>query len=124
MRKQIPALVAAFLMTALIALVMAVVTVNALVNKDSTPVVNSPSASTSTDQSQVAQLQGLVQQYQQREKDYQQREQQYQQMLQDQQAQLDAAKQQIEQFQQFLGFLQSRGIITIDDEGRVSLNGH
>ena len=91
MKKQFPAFVAAFLMTGLIALAMAVVTVNALVNKNSTPAANSATASTSADASQVAQLQDLVQQYQQREQEYQQREQQYQQLLDQEKQQLDAA---------------------------------
>jgi peptidoglycan hydrolase CwlO-like protein len=127
LKKQFPAFVAAFIMTALIALVMGVVTVNALVNKNSTPVANSVSASTtssSSDQAQIAQLQDLVNQYQQREQQYQQREQQYQQMLQQEQSQLDQANQQINQFQQFLGFLQQQGLISITNDGRVRVNGH
>jgi nitrogen fixation/metabolism regulation signal transduction histidine kinase len=121
MKKHIPAFLAAFLMTAFVALAMGVVTVNAFVNKDSAPVANAQTTG-STDQAQIAQLQSLVQQYQDREQQYQQREQQYQQMIQDQQAQLDAANQQIDQFKQFVLFLQSRGIVTLDNQGRVSLN--
>ncbi len=124
MKKQIPAFVAAFVMTGLLALVMGVVTVNALVNKNSTPVSNSATTGTSADQAQIAQLQSLVQQYQQREQQYQQREQQYQQMLQQQQQQLDTANQQIDQFKQFVLFLQSRGIITVDSNGGIQINGH
>ncbi len=124
MKKQIPAFVAAFVMTGLLALVMGVVTVNALVNKNSTPVSNSAATGTSADQAQIAQLQSLVQQYQQREQQYQQREQQYQQMLQQQQQQLDTANQQIDQFKQFVLFLQSRGIITVDSNGGIQINGH
>jgi len=123
MKKHIPAFLAAFLMTAFVALAMGVVTVNAFVNKNSTPVVNSP-ATGSADGAQIAQLQSLVQQYQDREQQYQQREQQFQQMIQDQQAQLDAANQQIDQFKQFVLFLQSRGVVNVDDQGRVSLTGH
>ena len=120
MKKHIPAFLAAFLMTAFVALAMGVITVNAFVNKNSTPVANTQTTG-SADQSQVAQLQGLVQQYQDREKQYQQREQQYQQMIQEQQAQLDAANQQVDQFKQFVLFLQSRGVVTVDNQGQVRL---
>jgi len=123
MKKHIPAFLAALLMTAFVALAMGVVTVNAFVNKNTAPVANTQTAATGTaDQAQVAQLQSLVQQYQQREQQYQQREQQYQQMIQQQQAQLDAANQQIDQFKQFVLFLQSRGIVSVDNQGRVSVN--
>jgi peptidoglycan hydrolase CwlO-like protein len=121
MKKHIPAFLAAFVMTAFLALAMGVVTVNAFVNKNSAPLADTQTT-VSGDQSQVAQLQSLVQQYQDREQQYKDREQQYQQMIQDQQAQLDTANQQIEQFNQFLLFLQSRGVVSVDDEGRVRLD--
>ena len=123
MKKHIPAFLAAFLMTAFLALAMGVVTVNAFVNKNSAPVADTQTTG-SGDQAQIAQLQSLVQQYQDREQQYKDREQQYQQMIHDQQAQLDAANQQIEQFNQFLLFLQSRGVVSVDDEGRVRLDDH
>jgi peptidoglycan hydrolase CwlO-like protein len=121
MKKHIPAFLAAFLMTSFVALAMGAVTVSAFVNKNSTPIANTQTAG-STDQAQIAQLQGLVQEYQDREQQYQQREQQYQQMIQQQQAQLDAVNQQIDQVKQFVLFLQSRGVVSVDDEGRVSVN--
>ena len=123
MKKHIPAFLAAFLMSAFLALAMGVVTVNAFVNKNSAPVADTQTAG-SGDQAQIAQLQSLVQQYQDREQQYKDREQQYQQMIHDQQAQLDAANQQIEQFNQFVLFLQSRGVVSVDDEGQVRLDDH
>ena len=123
MKKHIPAFLAAFLMTAFLALAMGVVTVNAFVNKNSAPAADTQTTA-SGNQSQLAQLQSLVQQYQDREQQYKEREQQYQQMIQDQQAQLDTANQQIEQFNQFLLFLESRGVVRVDDEGRVRLDDH
>ena len=133
MRKQIPALLAAFLMTGVIALSMGVVGVNALYNSNSSTVSNVPvtaaasapvSATTMSglvDQAKITQLQDLVNQYQAREQQYQQREQQYQQQLQTDQTQLVQATNQIQQFQQLLADLQDRGIISIDQNGTITI---
>ena len=118
MKRQIPALLAVFLITGFMALTMSVVGVNALFNKNSVPVVNSTAAN--PDQAQVAQLQDLVKQYQareaqyqQREKDYQQREQQYQQQV----------AQATSQMQQLLLALQSRGLIQVQSDGNIMITG-
>ena len=81
-------------------------------------------------QAQIQQLQALVAQYQQHEQQYQQREQQLiqqQQQLQDQvnadQQQLGQANQQMEQVQRLLEFLQRRGIIQVDQDGRIFVPG-
>jgi outer membrane murein-binding lipoprotein Lpp len=132
MRKQIPALLAAFLMTGVIALSMGVVGVNALYNSNSTTVSNAPVAAASApvsaatmsglvDQAKITQLESLVSQYQAREQQYQQREQQYQQQLQTDQTQLVQATNQIQQFQQLLVDLQDRGIISVDQNGTITI---
>jgi septal ring factor EnvC (AmiA/AmiB activator) len=124
MKRQLPALLAAFFITVFIATVISVMSVNALTNPTGVDVSNSPAAasalqngsSSSTDQAKIAQLQGLVNQYQQRE-------QQYQQMLNQQQQQLAQAAEQVQQFQQLLFVLQSRGLIAIDNTGRILITG-
>lgn len=126
MKKQLPALLAASLMTGLISLVMVVTSANALLNKNSVDPANSVSTSSissvsvsGADQTQIKQLQDRINEYAQREQQYQQREQQYQQTLQSDQQQLSQAAAQIQQFQQFLVALQERGIIKIRSDGSV-----
>ena len=122
MRKQIPAILAAFFITAVIALAMAVVGVNALVNPNTVAVSDMPAALTtdatvaSADQGTVPQLQAIIQQYQQRE-------QQYQQQIQQDQQQLQLASTQMQQVQQLLMTLQDRGLITIDQNGQITILG-
>ena len=110
MKKQIPALFAAFVVTGFIALAMVVTGVNALVNKNGTVVSNDPAVTSSTtttsiDQAQIDQLQARI-------NEYQQREMQYQQLLQQDQ-------QQVQQFQQFLFAMQQAGLIQIRSDGTV-----
>ncbi len=126
MKKQLPALLAAFLMTGFISLVMFVTSANALFNKNSVDPANSASSTSITsasvsgaDQAQIKQLQDRINEYAQREQQYQQREQQYQQTLQSDQQQLAQAAAQIQQFQQFLFALQDRGLIIIQNNGTV-----
>jgi len=108
MKKQLPALIAAFFITGFIALVMVVTSANALLNKKGTAVSNDPAAVSSTnnvDQAQIEQLQARIQEYQQREA-------QYQQLLQQDQ-------QQIQQFRQFLVAMQQAGLIRVRSDGTV-----
>jgi predicted PurR-regulated permease PerM len=129
MKKQLPALLAALLMTALITLVMVVTSANALFNKNSTNVVNSVSAQpdsaavsiSAVDQAKIQQLQDRVNEYAQREQQYQQREKQYQQTIQDGQLQVQQAAQQIQQIRQLLSALQERGLIVIQPDGSILL---
>jgi peptidoglycan hydrolase CwlO-like protein len=126
MRKQISAILAAFVITGFIALCMTVVGANALVNKNSVPVSNSPQAtvvaSTTNDPSAAA-AQTEIQQLEARINQYQQREQQYQQELQTAQQQIQTANSQIAQFQQLLQVMQQRGLIFIDQNGQIFLPG-
>jgi TolA-binding protein len=112
MKKQIPALFAAFLVTGFIALAMVVTSANALMNKNGTAASNDPAAVSSTtnvNQAQVDQLQARIAEYQQREA-------QYQQLLQQDQ-------QQMQQFRQFLFALQQAGLIQIRSDGTILITG-
>lgn len=128
MKKQLPALIAAILMTGFIALVMTVTSANALFNKNTVAVSNAPattsqSAATSLEQAQIQQLQARIDEYQQREQQYQQLLQTNQAQLQQAQSQLGQASAQIEQFQNFLFALQNRGLIRIRNDGTVVITG-
>ena len=132
--KPLPAILASLAITAVIALGMLVIGVNALLNPNTVPVVNAspsvdpagsvaavsdPSTSSSTanpttDQ-QIAQLQALV-------KQYQAREQQYQTQLTDAAQQLDQANQQLQSYQQLLTALEQRGIIRLDQNGNIMIS--
>jgi len=110
-KKQLPALIAALLVTGFIALTMLVTSANALMNKNGTVVSDNPlavSLTTDVNQAQIDQLQARINEYQQREV-------QYQQMLQENQ-------QQIQQFQQFLAAMQQAGLIQIRRDGTILIN--
>jgi len=131
--KTLPALLFALGITAILAIGMAVIGVNALVNPATLPITNSPASSgvaaasfspssssstsasaSSADQAQIAQLQALVTQYQDREK-------QYQSELTDAANQLSQANAQLAQFQQLLTVLEQRGIIRVNSAGQIFL---
>ncbi|HEX7620220.1 MAG TPA: hypothetical protein VF359_03370 [Anaerolineales bacterium] len=127
MRKQFGALLAAILITGAIVLSMFVVGANAMTNQKGTAVSNSPasaaaaastaaSTSSSSDQAQIAQLQAQIVQYQARE-------QQYQAALNSDNTQLTQATSEIQSIQQLLTYLQSRGLISIDSQGNIYING-
>jgi uncharacterized protein YlxW (UPF0749 family) len=114
MKKQIPALIAALVVTGFIAMAMVVTSANALMNKNGTVASNSPVAAsaastTNIDQAQIDQLQSRINEYQQREA-------QYQQLLQQDQ-------QQIQQFRQFLFAMQQAGLIQIRGDGAIIITG-
>jgi hypothetical protein len=125
MRKQITALLAAMLITGTIAMSMLVIGVNAMTNQNGTVVSNSPVSSTAaisntpiSDQAQqIAQLQSEVAQYQARE-------QQYKTALDSDNTQLAQVASQIQMIQQLLSYLQNRGLITIDSQGKIYVNGN
>jgi peptidoglycan hydrolase CwlO-like protein len=123
MRKQIVALLAAMLITGLIAMSMVVIGANAMTNQNGTAVSNSPasvaaagSTTTSSDQAQITQLQAQVAQYQARE-------QQYQAALNSDNQQLTQAASELQMIQQLLAYLQSRGLIQIDNQGQITVTG-
>lgn len=112
--KRLQAFIAATVITAILAVCMLVVGLNAAMNPNSVPVVdisapsNSLSAPASTtDQSQINQLTDLIKQYQDREKQYQ--------------AQLNQTNTQLKQYQSILQELQRRGLIRINADGTIQL---
>ena len=124
MRKQIVALFAAMLITGLIAMSMVVIGANAMTNQNGSVVSNSPASavaagstsSTSDQAQQIAQLQAQVAQYQARE-------QQYQAALASDNTQLTQAASELQMIQQLLAYLQSHGLITVDSQGQIYVNG-
>lgn len=111
--KRLEAIIAAAIITGVVALSMLLVGINALVNPNSVTASDSPSTTalnvttTGVDQAQVTQWQNLISQYQSREKQYQ--------------AQLSQANTQLEQYQQVLSQLQTAGVIRITSDGRILL---
>ncbi len=129
MKKQIPAFVAATLMTILIAMVMVVTGANALYNKNTAVVVdssvsakNAAVAISVNDQATIQALQNRINEYAAREQQYQQREQQLQQTIQSDQEQVQQAALQVKQIQRLLGALQDRGLITVQSDGSIMIN--
>jgi hypothetical protein len=127
MSKQFGALLAAVLITGAIVLSMFVVGANAMTNQNGVAVSNSPAAasasasktassSSPSDQALIAQLQAQVAQYQSRE-------QQYQAALNSDNQQLSQAASQQQMIQQLLTYLQQRGVISIDNQGNIYVNG-
>jgi uncharacterized protein YlxW (UPF0749 family) len=121
MRKQVVAFLSAFIITAIVALSMLVVGVNAAVNPNGVAASNSPmtaaaSVSTSTDstQAQIAQLQAQLAQYQARD-------QQYQAALASDNQQLSQAAQEMQMIKQLLVYLQNRGLIRINNQGQITV---
>ena len=111
--KRLEAIIAATIITGVVALSMLLIGINALFNPNSVA-VNDSAVSTAlntttanVDQAQVAQWQNLIAQYRDREKQYQ--------------AQLDQANTQLQQYQQLLSELQSAGVIQITSDGRILL---
>ena len=122
MRKQVIAFLSAFIITAMVALSMLVVGVNAATNPNSVAASNSPttattasvSSSTVSSQAQIAQLQSQVAQYQARD-------QQYQAALSSDNHQLAQATQEMQMIQQLLLYLQNHGLIQINSQGQITV---
>ena len=125
MRKQVVAFLSAFIITAIVALSMLVVGVNAASNPNGVAASNSPttatavgvSSSTDNSQAQIAQLQSLVAQYQARD-------QQYQAALSSDNQQLTQASQEMQMIQQLLLYLQNHGLIQINSQGQITAIGN
>lgn len=128
MKKQFMAILIALLMTACVGASIFAIGGAVLFNKNGGTISNSPSqvsviSDTNLSQAdQVTQLQSLVSQYKSREQQYQQREQQLQDQLSQANAQIQQDQQLIQQVQRLLGALQQRGLITITNDGRISIN--
>ena len=121
MKRQIPALVATFLITGFMTLALSVIGVNAMYNKANIDASTSQIAQTSdVKQAEITQLEALVNQYKQREAQYQQREQQYQQQLQQSQQQAANASSTL---QQLIQILQTNRLIRLDPNGQITIIG-
>jgi uncharacterized protein YlxW (UPF0749 family) len=120
MKKHYTALLAAFAITICIGAGMLLISLSALMNKNGVPVANSIAAATATaqvtsaEQAQIQQLQSLVTQYQTREVTYQNE-------LQSAGQDLQQVNNEIRQYQMLLMALQSRGYITIDASGQITI---
>ena len=122
--KRLQGLIAATFITAIVAVGMVGIGVNATSNPNSVPVSDSPnqtaqvSTSAASDQvsAQIDQLQNLI-------KQYQSREQQYQNEIKSLSQQLSDANATANQAQQVLQALQERGLIQITRDGRIFLRG-
>ncbi len=115
-----PAFIAAIGMTALVALAILALGLNALFNHNTVPTVSKPTTAASdppaaTGSMTVQQLQALVQQYQSRES-------QYQTQLNLAASQINTLSQQNQQYQQLISALQQAGVIRIGSDGSVYLN--
>ncbi len=134
MRKQLPAFIAAFLITGCLGLGMFFVGAKALLNKNTVAAASAPdtkqnettqvasAALMQPDQTQIQQMQNLLDQYQQREQQYQQRERQYKDQLSAAQQEIQQASAQIQQYQQLVDYLQRNGILHIERNGEVSVS--
>ncbi len=138
--KQIPAIVAAIIVTIVIGLGMFAVGANAFLDTATVAIAESPadvnvSTTSSTtpgidaqSQAQIKQQQDLIAQYQAREKQYQDREKQYQTELKDAAQKLTDAnataqqyQDQVQQYQNVFMQLQQRGIIRVNADGQIQL---
>ncbi|HEX9018788.1 MAG TPA: hypothetical protein VF806_06360 [Anaerolineaceae bacterium] len=134
--KKVPAIIAAFVVTSMVAIAMLVIGVNAFFNPTSVQAASSPASDTqqaanssgvpvtgaSADTAaQIAQLQQRIQEYQTREQQYQDQLNQAKQQLQQQNTEIQQASSQVQQYQQVLMALQQMGIIQIDSNGQIYL---
>jgi peptidoglycan hydrolase CwlO-like protein len=120
--KTIAAVFASLVITGVLGFAMFTIGANAILNKNTVALANSPSASSTTQtaaaqdpsQAQIQQLQALIDQYKQRDQEYQTRlNQAIQQINQD--------NSQIQTYQQVLLALQERGLILIRQDGTILL---
>ena len=126
MKKSTIAVLISLLMTACVGASIFAIGGAAILNKNGSPVSNSPvqavqvsNSSSAQQNDQIAQLQSLVAQYQDREKQYQQREQQLQQQLSQANSQVQADQELVQQARDLLAALQQRGLIQITNDGRI-----
>jgi flagellar motor protein MotB len=120
MKNHFTAILAALFITVCVGAAMTVASASAYFNKNGVMAASSPASATATaavtsaQDAQVQQLQSLVNQYQARET-------QYQNELATAGQQLQAANQQVQQYQLILQALQNRGVIRVDENGRISI---
>ena|SRR5690242_20480685 len=113
MKKSTSAFIAALLITSLLAGVMFLIGQDAL--GASTVKAEAAAASSQVSADTVAQYEQIVQKYQERET-------QYQAQIAQATDQINTANQQIQQYQSLLQQLQSAGLITIANDGSMTIN--
>lgn len=119
MKKTIPALIAALLITALLGGSMVLMGQNALGTSSAKA---EAAQATQVSAETVAQYEQVLAQYQQREVQYQALIEQASQQITTANQQIDLANQQIQQYQSLLQQLQSNGLITVANDGTVTIN--
>jgi hypothetical protein len=124
MRKQVVAFLSAFIITAIVALSMLVVGVNAASNPNGVTASNSPTAATASGSASSASAQAQIAQVQAQLAQYQARDQQYQAALSSDNQQLSQAAQEMQMIQQLLVYLQNRGLIQINNQGQIMVTGN
>lgn len=115
--KQLPALVAAFVMTGMVGVTMLGIGANALLNQHTQPTLDS--AVSAAPVTTAGDPTGQVQQLEARIAEYQAREQQYQSVVNGLQQQVAQEQNQVQAFAQLLGELQNRGVISIQGDGTI-----
>ncbi len=111
MKKHLTALITALVITAVIGMGIFVIGVNALTNKNTVPLQNTPGSavtSSNTSANSASSTSTNVQQLQQEVSSLQ--------------SQLSQENQAIQQYQSVLQALQQRGLISIDQNGNIFLN--
>ena len=116
--RQVAAIIAAFMMSALVGLAMLGVGVNARLNRNVVQTVDAPASSNVSlaPQGQLEQMQNLISQYQARDQEYQSQ-------LNTVMQQLNQRNSQVQQFTRLLLELQNHGLIFIQPDGTILLPG-
>jgi peptidoglycan hydrolase CwlO-like protein len=123
MKKTIPAVLAALVITTLLAGGMfALGSGSFLTSASAAPVVTVNTQTAGDQASQVEQLQALVAEYQARETQYQSQIKEAADRINAANGQIDLANQQIQQYQTLLTDLQNSGLITLGTDGTVTIN--
>lgn len=117
MNKQIPALVAAFIITVVLGVGMFAIGGNALVSKAS-----AANATTTLNVQADSQAQQVISQYMVREGQYKDQLTQAQDLLNKKQAELDDANNKLDKYRQLVQVLQQVGVITIGGDGSIQIN--
>jgi len=120
MKKSIPALIAAVLVTVVLGSGMFLIGQNAL--GTSTAKAEAAATTVTVTADTVAQYEQVVAQYQARETQYQAQIAQASQQIDTANQQISIASQQIQQYQSLISQLQSSGLITVANDGTVTIN--